>query len=84
MTRDEAIKKAQDCFKFDDYGQQWSFTPLRLVAALENLGLFKVDEPPTVRSRLSWVIAARPSCDPINAATVLCWLEEAGLKAVEK
>lgn len=45
MTRDDAVKKAEECFQFNVPGQEWFFTPLRLVAALENLGLLKLDEP---------------------------------------
>jgi len=45
MTRDDAVKKAEECFQFNVPGQVWFFTPLRLVAALENLGLLKFEEP---------------------------------------
>lgn len=45
MTRDEAVKKAEECFQFNVPGQEWFFTPLRLVAALENLGVLKFEEP---------------------------------------
>lgn len=52
MTRDEAVKKAEDCFQFNVPGHEWFFTPLRLVAALENLGLLKLDEPKAAEDEL--------------------------------
>ncbi len=83
MTRDEAVKKAEACFLFNVPGQEWFFTPLRLVAALENLGMLKLDEPKTfiqrVRDATRYQIPDNAHFDDL-----LTDLDKAGLKITEK
>jgi len=45
MTRDQAVKKAEECFQYNRPSQEWLLTPVRLVAALEKLGVLKIEEP---------------------------------------
>ena len=88
MTRDEAVKKAEECFQYNNPGQEWFFTPSRLVAALENLGLLKLDEssigyPPgmvgkTIRFMRGFHLGA------YSPAQLQSALDAAGLKIVEK
>lgn len=84
-TRDEAVKQAEECFQFNVPGQEWFFTPLRLVAALENLGLLKVGEPADpMDEKLEAQFKQDGFLRRTEVAYVFNVLDELNLKIVEK
>ncbi|WP_029581978.1 hypothetical protein [Bradyrhizobium sp. URHD0069] len=83
MTRDEAVKKAEECFTFNHPSQEWFFTPLRLVAALENLGVLKPDEPKSAQ-QMAYAALIEGRWTTAGAAEAIALIDKAGLKIVEK
>lgn len=82
MTRDEAIKKAEACFQFNVPSQEWFFNPIRLVAALENLGMLKLDEPKSAQQKLDEILVAYLGASDLHS--LRNEMDGAGLKIVEK
>ncbi|MEH2501193.1 hypothetical protein V1290_000004 [Bradyrhizobium sp. AZCC 1578] len=84
MTRDEAVKKAEECFQYNVPGQEWFFTPLRLVAALENLGLLKIDEPKSSPEAMLCDILYHEGLRGLAQRAVIDAMTSAGLKVVHR
>lgn len=82
MTRDDAVKKAEECFQFNVPSQEWFFTPLRLVAALEHLGVLKLEEPKSRMTRLFEELNWREG--GVSYQMFFEALDKAGLKLVER
>lgn len=80
MTRDEAIETV-----FDLMPGSSKTECERWVDMFRKLGMLKVEEPKTVLQRLNDMIKDRPICDSsISGSIIMYWVDEAGLKIVEK
>lgn len=77
MTRDQAISKVQlACIQGEAQG---------LIKSLENLGLLKLDEPKSAQKRCDEIFTLyRLEDAKLKAHEFLAYIDEAGLKIIEK